>query len=247
MYPVDRRKCALNIYSLLHSLRKTAVLVMVSHTTVARWLKEQQPKKYKQRVSTKTSQVVSILKTSLELNPTITLSQLKDTVKNVLAIDVLKEILRTCIHREGYTLKNVRFYGKPSGLDLKVSTFITKRDKFKEEGRKFVSIDETSFGRNTRHVKGYSQRGTRIYIRKRQPRVTTTSVIACLDENGVVATCKHDGSVNTTKFLDFLKNLRIPKGTVVLLDNCTIHHGKVIKMFAEENEIELSGRYQKAL
>lgn len=80
MYPIDRRKCALNICNLLHSLRKTAVLVMVSHTTVARWLKEQQPNGYKQRVSTKTSQVVLILKTILELNPTISLIQLKDTM-----------------------------------------------------------------------------------------------------------------------------------------------------------------------
>lgn len=137
MYPIDRRRCAMNIYNLLHSLRKTAIMVMVSHTTVARWIKEQEPKKYKQRMSTKSSKVIAILRTTIELNPTITLRQLKDTVKELLAIDVSKELLRTCLRREGYSRKNARFYGNPSGLDDKTSIFLEQRQKFVEEGRHY--------------------------------------------------------------------------------------------------------------
>jgi transposase-like protein len=40
MYYHDRRRIiARHVYSLFHSLRKTAIVLKVSHTTVARWLK----------------------------------------------------------------------------------------------------------------------------------------------------------------------------------------------------------------
>lgn len=37
MYPLDRRKVAIHIYSVVSSLRKTALLLNISHSTVARW------------------------------------------------------------------------------------------------------------------------------------------------------------------------------------------------------------------
>ena len=39
MYPIDRRKLAIHVYSLFSSLRKTARILQVSHSTVSRWLK----------------------------------------------------------------------------------------------------------------------------------------------------------------------------------------------------------------
>jgi transcriptional regulator of aromatic amino acid metabolism len=44
MYPLDRRLLAQHVYSLVPSLRRTAVLLKVSHTTVARWLGQPQRK-----------------------------------------------------------------------------------------------------------------------------------------------------------------------------------------------------------
>jgi transposase len=50
MYPIDRRYIACNIYSMIKSLRKTATLVNVSHTTVARWIKDPTPKGSKELI-----------------------------------------------------------------------------------------------------------------------------------------------------------------------------------------------------
>ena len=52
MYPLDRRKVAIHIYSIVTSLRKTALLNK-SHSTVARWLKQSHNKSYS-RCSLKT-------------------------------------------------------------------------------------------------------------------------------------------------------------------------------------------------
>jgi len=47
MYPVDRRTLAVHIYSLLKSLRKTATMLQVSHSTISRWLKNPIKKPYR--------------------------------------------------------------------------------------------------------------------------------------------------------------------------------------------------------
>ena len=39
MYPIDRRHQAQHIYYILQSLRKTALFLQVSHTTISRWIK----------------------------------------------------------------------------------------------------------------------------------------------------------------------------------------------------------------
>ena len=46
MYALDRRKLATHVYSLIKSLRKAAIILQVSHTTVARWLRSPERKKY---------------------------------------------------------------------------------------------------------------------------------------------------------------------------------------------------------
>ena len=52
MYHVDRRKLAVHMYSILGSLRKTAKLLMVSHSTIFRWLASPERKQYKRKHGT---------------------------------------------------------------------------------------------------------------------------------------------------------------------------------------------------
>ena len=49
MYPLDRRKLAIHVYSLFNSLWKVAKILKVSHTTVSRWLRNPE-KKYTRKV-----------------------------------------------------------------------------------------------------------------------------------------------------------------------------------------------------
>ena len=46
MYPLERRNIALHIYSILNSLRKTAILCQVSHSTIFRWIHSPYKKQY---------------------------------------------------------------------------------------------------------------------------------------------------------------------------------------------------------
>jgi transposase len=111
--------------------------------------------------------------------------------------------------------------------------------KLQRYHRSFVSIDETSFGRNGINIKGYSPKGTKLFLQKAAPRMTTTSVVACVSNKSILATKVVKGAFNTQLFLDFLVNLNLPSQTVVLLDNVRFHHSRVVKDYAMSQGIDL--------
>jgi transposase len=122
-----------------------------------------------------------------------------------------------------------------------VDAFLRAREQFIAQNRNIVSVDETSFGRNSYdHVMGYAPKGQPLYVAKRRARETTTSVAACVSASGLVAMHTLVGaSFNTDMFLCFLQSLDLPSGSVVLLDNVRFHHALRIKNFAAERGLEL--------
>jgi len=59
MYPIDRVKMARHIYEMVSSLRKTGLLLQVSHMTIARWVKNPVRKQYDSHRRTRKRNVVS--------------------------------------------------------------------------------------------------------------------------------------------------------------------------------------------
>ena len=63
-------------------------------------------------------------------------------------------------------------------FQTKLNNSFFSRKEFLDKGYPFVSMDETSFGRNGRLTRGYSPVGQPLVIRKAVPRITTVSVLA---------------------------------------------------------------------
>jgi transposase len=226
MYPLDRRQLAQHVYTLLSSLRKTAIILQVSHTTVSRWLKYPERKAYDLKIQSKSKQVVQTIKAIIMNDPFVSVQRLKDIINSTFPFSVSSELVRTVILKSGLSRKKCRFFSEPTNQKDKIVEFIKKRDDFKQQGRQFVSLDETSFGRNGIITTGYALKGQRLYVKKNVPRITTTSVIAVASHNGFVATRQVNGSFNTILFGEFLESLQLQQGTVILLDNVAFHHSK---------------------
>ena len=163
MYAIDRRQLAAHIYGLLHSLRKTAILLQVSHTTVARWLKQPERKQYV-RQSRKHNKVIESIKGCITSNPLITTNEVRTILKQVCNVTVSTELVRIAIRRLGFSRKRVRFYGDPPDLFAVTQTFLQKRQLFIDQKRRFVSIDETAFGRSCQSTHGYAPIGKRLQL-----------------------------------------------------------------------------------
>ncbi len=240
MYSYDLRKLSLHIYSLVKSLRKTSMIVNVSHTSINRWYKDINRKKYTVKTEkTKTYKVKEIIKTTIERNPFISLREMKNIIFKTLNFSISIELLRIAIRVHGYSKKKVKYFGKSKTQENKTKEFLEKRNQFIKENRYFISIDETSFGRNGILQYGYSLKGSPLHIQKQQPRITTQSYIVACDNKQILRTYSKSGSINTELFYNFLNNLSIPQNSVILLDNVSFHHSKKIKELANQKNFEL--------
>ena len=239
MYAVDRRVVACRIYSFLQSLRKTAIVLQVSHSTVARWLKCPHRKQYSTRVKPKTTtQVVEVIRSSLSVDPFLTVRRLKQIVFDVVGVGVSNALVHTAIKSLGLSRKKARHFPRPTGLEEKTAAFLMRRDDAIASGRPIYSMDETSFGRTGRVIFGYSKRGQRLMRNNRTLRMTTISVLACASKDGWVEFASREGSFDTSTFLEFLRTLDLPPKSVLLLDNVAFHHSTSVKQFLESNDIE---------
>jgi hypothetical protein len=157
MYPGDRRVLALHVYGLLHSLRKTARLVLVSHSTIARWY----PRDTAERHPPNHKQVSESIRAAVRSDPLASVRTIRDRILEVLGMAVSCGLIRVSLKRLGHSRKKARFCGPKlpnTQHERKTREFIQARKEFVEQERTFVSIDETSFGRHTPAVMGYSMR-----------------------------------------------------------------------------------------
>ncbi len=241
MYPIDRRKMALRIYSFFNSLRKTAILLQVSHSTVSRWLKNQSRKQYtKSKNKTyKSDVIIETIRFAIQNDPFISITKLSIMLKETIHISVSKELVRLAIVKLGLSKKKARFYGEPNNLKEKTTAFLERRDAYIKQNRRFLSIDETSFGRNGINTFGYSKRGSPLYIKKKQARVTTTSSVCCTYSDGSFVNKNIYGSFNTERFSDFLNTLETQKNDVILMDNVRFHHSKSVAELLKRKNVDI--------
>jgi transposase len=231
MYPIDRRIIASDMYEKLSSLRKVAYLLNTSHSTISRWVNTPKRSVYKKNAKkvSKMTQVIDTIRISIQVEPLITIKQLLAKVRMLLDVTVSRELVRIAIKRLGLTKKTAKFYGYPNNIEQLTSAFLSKRSEVVANGLKIISIDETSFGRNGFSNRGYSERGKPLYIRKKLPRMTTTTVHAAASNDAWVKLMRFTGSGTSERFLSFLKTLDIDPKTCVIMDNAKIHHTKQVK------------------
>lgn len=238
MYPLDRRMLAPHVYEHVQSLRKAAVILKVSHTTVRRWIHSCKRVTYR-RSSHKGDLIRGMVLQAVHDAPLSTLSDLQRLVASTVHLTVSKQLIRTILFRNGLTRKKARFYGEPKDLAAKTDAFLSARSAALVDGRHVVSIDETSFGRHGGPTFGYAARGAKVFVRRNAPHVRTSTVVACVASDGIVRRQTMPGSCNTSRFVEFLRTCDLPAGTVVLLDNVSFHHSRAVKELAGAAELQL--------
>ena len=196
MYPLDRRTVALRIYEKLGSLRKTSELVGCCHSTVSRWINNPERKQY-QKDTTKTYKsetIIDVVKNTIKENPTVSLTTLKIFIKNSIDIDVSKELIRKTIQNNGFVKKKAYFYGEAKNQTELTQTFITKRNQNVNEQRRFIFVDESSYGRNGIETKGYVEKGSKLFIKKPSIIPVNKSLLCAIDGSNIVGRSIKQGS-----------------------------------------------------
>jgi transposase len=91
---------------------------------------------------------------------------------------------------------------------------------------KLVFIDETATKTNMMRTWGRSERGTRLIDRTPHGHWKTSSFIAGLRVDGLVAPCVFDGAINGELFRSYVEQALVPtltKDDIVMMDNVGCH------------------------
>jgi transposase len=214
-------------------------VLQVSYSSVARWLKNPERKRYTKTSIPTSTLIIETIKTAVDNDPFITILKLMDVVKTLFSITLSRELIRTAIIKSGLSRKKARFFSRPKDMDAKVKAFLEKRALFQKENRFFVSLDETSFGRRGRQVSGYAPKGKQLRLPRNAPHMTTVSSLVVASSEKIIKRQEVKGSFNTKLFTEYIESMSLPRGTVILLDNVAFHHSNVVKDLVSRKGYEL--------
>ncbi len=234
MYSNDYKQLAIKLYYKFSSLRKVANLLDIHYSTISKWLSYiQKPRK----IITKKLTYISIVENYIKENPFCSLSDIQILLINN-KIEVCTETIRLFLKENNYTKKKAKYYSESKNQEEKTKEFLILREKYIKENRNFVSIDETSFGRNYAPTYGYSLKGTKLNIKRLYTRITSQSVLSASSTKQLTY-IKSSKPFNSLSFSNFIKELEEPKGSVIILDNVSFHHSKIVKEVAKEKDYDL--------
>jgi len=125
-------------------------------------------------------------------------------------------------------------------VSREVAIFDKDIQAFLHENRRVISLDETGFVSNDIPSKGYGKRGKRIRRVKFQPHRYRVSSVMAITNYGQFYYSITDGSINGTKFQQFIRNIdKQPKGSVVVMDNISFHKSEKVKNIARSKGIKI--------
>lgn len=245
MYSLDFRNAVRSVYEYTQSMRRVGLILKVSSSTVHRWLQTADaPRHWPRRGSKFTDAMVALMQLQLQASPTTTAAQLKALICTKLGVDVSRQLVSLVLkNRLNMSWKRTRKRGCASA----------KHDR-KEQVRHFckefitaftegtlVACDESGFDQRARPVYGYAPRSKPaiLVIPSSKAKHVHHSLVLAAHMLGLTYSSLHVGSVNGPCFATFLNDLPFPRGSVIVLDNASIHKCAPVRQIAVKRGYKL--------
>lgn len=169
-------------------------------------------------------------------NPCLYLSEICEMVERVSSVKISGSTVCRILKRHGFTRKRVRQVALQRSHSLRGS-FIAQALLYRRD--LFVWLDETGCDRRNYMRKfGYAVRGDTPTYHRLLTRGQRISAIAAISCDGLVAVELKRGTVDSEFMYDFIRGTLIPRmhtfdglspKSIVIMDNCSIHHVEEIK------------------
>ena len=174
-------------------------------------------------------------------NASVYLREICARIKEATGTEVSGSTVCRILRRNGYTRKKIQQVAKQRSVEYR-SAFIAQVLQYDQDY--FVWVDESgSDARNHIGKFGYALRGQAPVYHRFISRGQRVSAIAAISSSGLLGVDLTTGSVNAENFLDFVHGTLIPemqpfdglnKRSIVILDNCSIHHTSLVKQALQD-------------
>jgi len=231
MYSIDFRKQVLRTYLHYKSSRNVASFYQIHHSTVCRWVKRIFPKKRIFRLSSHISVLDQRVKESLDKSPLLSQCELLSYVRSILPhLPLSRRSIAESLRRIRYSRKRVknkhRVYSHPDPNLVQII-----RQTFTQSIHPVICVDESGFADRFARRQGYSPVGIECVIPPKKSSSFRASLLLAISNRGDKYSRILTSSVKSSDFLSFLQTIDSPEGTIIVMDNCSIHKSKIIQSF----------------
>jgi transposase len=163
---------------------------------------------------------------------------LRSKIQQVFGVSVSRQLVQLVVYRLGFTRKRTRKRGvtKRANGEAIRDVFRAQYLEAVSSGTPIVALDESGFDQRGRPRYGYAMRGQPAVLKIRacsdRRRI---NLLMGIDPTGKVVSLFKESAVNGDTFADFIASLPYPPGTVLLLDNASIHKTKTVAAAAVRN------------
>jgi transposase len=243
MHTLDYRIAAVRIYDFLGSMRKAAKALGIGVASISRWSKTLKPSGWPSRGSKIIPAMEAVMKLALEHEPYTSAAELKQHLEERFDIKVSRQLVALVLQKKlRFSWKRTRKRGpRGSGwTDEKISEFKQQFIKAYNDGC-LSSWDESSFDQRCRPVYGYAAVGKQAIVNV--PRIKCShqhhSLLMGMHMNGTRHHSLLTGSIRAPEFAEFVKQAPYPPGTVILLDNHSMHKTVLVREAAASKSYTL--------
>ncbi|PPR05263.1 hypothetical protein CVT26_012410 [Gymnopilus dilepis] len=177
-----------------------------------------------------TDEDTAFLESLLDANPSMYLDEMQQKLHDICGTDVSIATISRALRRANLTHKTVTKAAAERDEELRAiweGVMVQYTDP-----ELFVFLDESAVDDRTgQRTQGWSHMGTPCVRRMSFLRGTRYSILPALTIDGIIALDIVEGSITKEKFLEFLRR---DVRSVVIMDNCAIHHDEEIRALIED-------------
>lgn len=146
--------------------------------------------------------------------------------KELCMIDISLSTFNRLYRRLGYTRKRMSNKVLGRRTQEQINSYICRYQQvMNSEPEIVVSVDESNFSEKYMPLYGYCKKGTRCIMRRSRGGWTSHSLILSIASDGSHHGYVKKGACNREQFGEYILDMPYPPGTVLILDNCSIHKG----------------------
>lgn len=240
MHSLEYRRAVLAVYEFTKSMRHVSTMLDVSVSSICRWSKSSVFAGWPPRDQKITAAMRDAIRARLAEHPQTTSIELVRLLRHGFGVVVSRQLVNLVLRKRlGFSWKRTRKRG-PKGATW-------SDDRVAEFKRQFVaayrrgtlsSWDESGFDLRCHPLYGYALRGHRAIVNVPTSRCRGTnadrhhSLLMAMHMNGEYHAEVLTGPVGGDRFAAFVASAPFPPGTVVLLDNHSMHKTRSVRLEA---------------
>lgn len=225
MYGIEFRKAALNLYFYyFNNMKKVAQALQIAVATLWRWIQNGIKPKRRQSIPYPTA-ILHFVEALVSRNNHLLQKDIGQAIERAFKVKASRRFVATALSLIGFTRKRLQKKGcsKKPNIEKQKQVIQCLDISYSNHLPQLVSIDEIGFDQRMTPIYGYSYKGTKAIGLTHPTNRKRKNVIMAIDSSGKRQYQIFDHSIGSLQFVEFIKAMKWPQGSILIMDNVAFH------------------------